>query len=285
MALQAMWSRCHQIKLTDPLLLMKLFDSLVRSRLLYGCEIWGADLHTYTDTTSPASHYDIEKVHVQFLKQLLQVRKATSGTIVRGETGRLPISYNIWCQIIKYWNRLEEMEESRIVKRAFNHSLHLASLGHLSWAGKIYPVLTAIVGGQINADSSEIKSCLKKQCTQIWKERTMDGGTMSKQYLPFNPNGELQKYLTHRLCPSSRREIAQLRTGSHSLNVERQKWDNTHLKSPVCSLCSAHIEDIEHVLLKCPFYEDIRSRYIVSEDLSRYCVNTWWQLHSTRFRV
>ena len=96
--------------------------------------------------------------------------------------------------------------------------------------------------------------------------------------------------------------IALLCTDSHSLSVEQEKWDNTQLKSPACSVCSAPIKDIEHVLPQTPFlwpYKiEVQHIYIVygihidsiyiygiRGSHSTYCVNTWWQLHLSSFHV
>ena len=58
--------------------LLSLFDTYVASILNYGCEVWG-------------SHYanDVEKVHLEYKKSILSVRKNTNTASVYFETGRL----------------------------------------------------------------------------------------------------------------------------------------------------------------------------------------------------
>ena len=64
---------------------LKLFDSLIVPILLYGCEVWGPyedfDLLKWDKT-------DIEKVHTQFLKQLLGVNVSTTNIMITAEIGK-----------------------------------------------------------------------------------------------------------------------------------------------------------------------------------------------------
>ena len=59
---------------------VRLFDFMVLPILCYGPEVWG--FHKAVD---------IERVHTQFLKQLLSVRQLTSNVYMYGETGRFPL--------------------------------------------------------------------------------------------------------------------------------------------------------------------------------------------------
>ena len=57
-----------------------MFDTMVASILLYGCEIWG---FKNIDT--------IESLLLQFNKIILGVKKSTPNCILYGELGRFPI--------------------------------------------------------------------------------------------------------------------------------------------------------------------------------------------------
>ena len=60
---------------------IKLFDNTVLPILTYGCEIWG-----FGDISC------IEKVHTDFLKRILHVKKSTPHVMIYGELGRNPLS-------------------------------------------------------------------------------------------------------------------------------------------------------------------------------------------------
>ena len=55
----------------------KLFDTLILPILTYGCEIWG-----YENTKQ------LEKLHLQFCRNILGVRTTTPNVMTQGELGR-----------------------------------------------------------------------------------------------------------------------------------------------------------------------------------------------------
>ena len=57
------------------------FDKLLSPLLLYGSEIWG--IYNYKQ---------VDKLHIQFCKMVLGVRKQTMNYTVLGELGRLQLS-------------------------------------------------------------------------------------------------------------------------------------------------------------------------------------------------
>ena len=59
---------------------LKLFDTYVTPVLLYGSEIWGL-----------CNAQDIEKVHTEFLRQIVGVRRGVSNSMLYYETGRWPL--------------------------------------------------------------------------------------------------------------------------------------------------------------------------------------------------
>ena len=72
-----------------------LFNKTVKPVLLYGCEVWGF------------GNLDIiERVHLKFLKYILNVRVSTPNCIIYGETGTMPISIDIHIRHLTYWAKL-----------------------------------------------------------------------------------------------------------------------------------------------------------------------------------
>ena len=67
----------------------KLFDSMVKPRLLYGGDIWG---YEYAD--------EIEKVQIRFCKDFLGVGPSTNDSMVLGECGRLPLCVDYFLKCI-----------------------------------------------------------------------------------------------------------------------------------------------------------------------------------------
>ena len=72
-----------------------LFDKMIKPILLYGCEVWG-----YGDIRI------IERVHLKFLKQILNLKKSTPSFMVYGEVGAFPPSLEIKSRVVNYWAKL-----------------------------------------------------------------------------------------------------------------------------------------------------------------------------------
>ena len=87
---------------------LQLFDAFVGSILHYSSEVWGY-----------GTFNDIEKVHLNFCKRILNVKGSTSTLGVYGELGRYPLSINRYGRIIKYWCKLLRSNNS-IIKAVYN---------------------------------------------------------------------------------------------------------------------------------------------------------------------
>ena len=57
-----------------------IFDCLIKPVLTYGCAVWGS-----------GNIAEIEKCHLQFMKQTLKVKMTTNSCVVYAETGRFPL--------------------------------------------------------------------------------------------------------------------------------------------------------------------------------------------------
>ena len=75
--------------------IMRLFDILIRPILTFDCEIWGV------------GNYDvIEKVYLNFVKKLLDIKPNTNTAMLYAELGNFPFSIYIWTTLIKYWLKI-----------------------------------------------------------------------------------------------------------------------------------------------------------------------------------
>jgi hypothetical protein len=175
--------RAKEIGLQSPRLLCRLFDTLIRPSLTYGSEIWGVELGLLDHDKAGSVAHSVEKVHLQYKKRILGVKRSTTSTHVRGEFGRHPVVMNIWILIIKYFFRLREMDGDRLLCIAFKQSKYLASRGMHSWFHY------ADLGLKIIAEDYECKntSFLGDQIRDIhlkkWVSEVQGGGTKRETYL------------------------------------------------------------------------------------------------------
>ena len=80
--------------------------------------IQSAGRHTFT-TYCDEPGADMEKIQRYFCKRSLNVNKSASNSVVMGELGRYPLTYNIWITVIKYWVRLSNGTENSLLNAAY----------------------------------------------------------------------------------------------------------------------------------------------------------------------
>ena len=80
----------------------KLFDTMIMPILFCGSEVWRAYEYNPTKTSDEWGKRTIEAVQTQFIKHLIGVNKSTTNIMVRGETGRYPLSLFIKLRTVKF---------------------------------------------------------------------------------------------------------------------------------------------------------------------------------------
>ena len=94
---------------------LKLFDSLVRPILCYGCGVWGStamNLHKLKPNSTLEDKYDtlkFDKFQLRFLKQLLGDNKFSTNVAVLREFVSFPVTIFVLIQPIKFWLHLLEL--------------------------------------------------------------------------------------------------------------------------------------------------------------------------------
>ena len=74
---------------------LKLFDTLILPILTYGCEVW-----EYENVQV------LEKIRLQFCRNILKIRTSTPSFMSYGEIDRVPIDVVINVRMISFWNKL-----------------------------------------------------------------------------------------------------------------------------------------------------------------------------------
>ena len=94
---------------------LDLFDKVVVPVLLYGSEVWG---YENIDV--------IERIHLKFLKHVVNLKTSTPSHMVYGETGRFPLQYiSVYCRMISYWAKLLSGLENKTVHVLYQYLFNL----------------------------------------------------------------------------------------------------------------------------------------------------------------
>ena len=94
---------------------LSLFDSLVKSVLCYGCEIWGF---------CEAKNHEI--FYLQFLKNTLNVRKTTPNCFIYKECNSIPLYLTRLLRMVKFWLKIISLNNMSPAKLLYNTALEMS---------------------------------------------------------------------------------------------------------------------------------------------------------------
>ena len=130
-AMFALLSSINRTKNTSLKLLLNLFDKMVVPIILYNSEIWGAYLFRNKQILCENNEFlfDLETIsedlHIKFMKVVLGVHSKACNLAVRSELGRLPLHVKIFSAVLKYWARLDELNDNPIMMNALESNMEL----------------------------------------------------------------------------------------------------------------------------------------------------------------
>ncbi len=65
--------------------------------------------------------------------------------LLRGEMGWHSIRLTRWLNMLKYWNRLINLDDNRLTKKIFNWDFSLASnFNYINWLSEVRAILSSI---------------------------------------------------------------------------------------------------------------------------------------------
>ena len=92
---------------------LKLFDKLISPILTYRSEVWGF-----------CQASQVERTHMLFCKQLLDVKTSTQNDFIYGELGRTNYYTRSLFSMIKYWFKVISTKDRKYVKQIYNIMLN-----------------------------------------------------------------------------------------------------------------------------------------------------------------
>ena len=235
---------------------------MVTPILNYGSEIW-----VFIQGNA------IERVHLQFCKRLLGVKKTTQNDFIYGELGRTNFLTKRYQLIIRYWFKILSADERKYVKliyRLMQNDIE-AKPNTVNWASLLRDLLSTLGfhevwihqgAGIYNNFIAAIKQRLIDTFIQNWTARLEEStrANFCRTFAAF----KLQSYLDNVNVSKFRYASSRLRLSSHRLEVESGRWvkpNPTPLNERKCLNCKV-LEDEYHFVLECPLYEALRKKYI-----------------------
>jgi len=249
----------------------------------YASEVWAPDL--FSDYKKCLSN-QMEKLHIGFLRGIFNIRKSTSLWMILREFGRLPIFFYWWSQVLKFMKRAHKLDESSLVRQAFLQEIVLWKGGKKCWLQGVMEFLRGVFDDSpdmpqrvddrlkwvLELPIMSVKKHLVKRWKNIWEDIAQHKVQASKSLLYHTAMTSVDTKTKHGwFAPASHMRVAmhsdihtnlvRFRLGNHNLLSEQRRWLKLCSSSVFsnCRLCSLQrVEDEEHVLLCCPYYERIR---------------------------
>lgn len=252
----------YKFTFLSPKHILELFNKLIMPILSYGCEVWGF---------IPGNA--IERVHIQFCKRLLGVKKTTQNDFVYGELGRTNCRTKRYLSIVKYWFKILSCHDNKYIKLVYNlmvkdmdlvpNKVNWASLvRHLLMSLGFYEVWLEQGVGNYNVFISLLKQRLTDTFIQKWQER-LENSTRANFYKRI-AIFQFQPYLYKVNVQKFSQAFSRLRMSSHRLEIESGRWvkpNSIPMEERICTFCHV-LEDEYHFVIECPVYIDLRKQYI-----------------------
>ncbi len=85
--------------------------------------------------------YEMEKVHLEYLKYILHVKPSSCTPAVYAECGRFPLVIKHKIQALKYWKRLLQSDNTTAIRNAYNSLYESFTYGQVNWCTYIKNIL------------------------------------------------------------------------------------------------------------------------------------------------
>lgn len=240
---------------------LSLFDTYVGSVLSYASEVW--EFHKGDA---------IEKIHLEYLKIMLKVRKNTSSLMVYNELGRLPLCIQRKIRIVKFWFKLLESENC-IMKSIYQDMFERAEkypCVKYNWLLNVKHLLFSLGFGEVWYSQNVTN---KRLFLDIFKQRLQDCFQQDcNAFFSTSSKCVLYRYLTNKLCLQSYllkpiavkyiQLITRYRLSAHSLMIEKGRFTQLPKEQRLCIFCHLDVEDEYHFIFKCSMYHEYRKLYI-----------------------
>ena len=273
----------------------KLFDTLIKPILTYGCQIWLPVSPVIKSLTNPQTRngdyskliglfarQPYERLHLRHLKYMLGTNRRSSNAAAWGETGKFPLIISSIRLCVNYFKRIVSLPESSLTKAALTEQIHL----NLPWFENIKkiidcfddvnpkdynrysnPTLNALLLADL-CSSSAITKSLQDRFIQAWNV-SLSNSSKLDFYRSIKSSFTWEHYLDNISNFNERRSVARLRCSAHKLNIETGRYTNIKRSDRLCGFCLttnniATIENENHILSDCPNGDEIRLSYLSS---------------------
>ena len=213
---------------------------------------------------------EVEKLHNYFCKRTLNVSKYASTNAVSAELGRMLITHKAWGLVKKYWLRLENGTRNKLLNEAYA----TAKRNYIDWIQSVQCMLCRNGFRDVWLNPSQYDyRCFHR----VFVERLDDqyrqtmasfftSSTRFKTLALFKDGMNMSSYITSIHNPNICIIYTRLRIDMNCLSTCKTR--KRMLNGTLCNLCKSCDETVDHFLLNCKHFDDIRRPFI--NDVRKY---------------
>ena len=243
-----------------------LFNYMIKPILLYCSDFWGC-------LKAPKNN-PIENLHLSFCKQLLGVRKQTSTDGILQELGLFPLQIQATKMAMKNWERIHDQNANPIIVASHIDALQNSlpweiSIRETLAKNGMFDLYLAKMDNLSDNNVSIANKLIKRQVDQFNQisVKTIEESSKLRILSSLKRNPGKEAYLNEIKNPNHRRAMTRFRLSSHTLEIERGRYNQTPPEKRFCTYCKDIIgrdivENEEHFILHCPLYEELRKNLL-----------------------
>ena len=214
---------------------IRIWEGIVRPITEYGAEIWPSQKDNTWDKA--------EGLQKEMGRRILRLAKQTSEVVIRGELGWWTLRGRRILLRLKYWWKLVNMTEDRLVRRMYLHSRKINNeTKHQNWCSHTEALLKEI--GLTNVWESEnlgskgvwetrVRDHIQKAQEKQWLAAAKKSKKL-KVYRKVKSSLVREEYLMHKNV-NGRTALARIRSGEHCLAINTGRWSGEERSNRVCN--------------------------------------------------
>jgi len=248
-ALGKIISKIHMLKDLGMKSYEKLYESCVVPILDYCSGVWGY-----------RKYQSCDNVQNRAIRYFLGVHRFAPLLAINGDVGWLPSIYRRWLNIIRFWNRLNTLDNQRLTKLVFDKDYEKC---RNNWCHELKDILSRLGLSDYYDNRAVINMALAESkmvdlYSKVWKESVCNVSKL-RTYVQFKDNFKTEQYVNLNLQKNERSLLAQFRCGILPLRVETGRYIGEQVEDRLCRFCDLNtVEDETHFLINCPFYNEFR---------------------------
>ncbi len=196
-----------------------------------------------------------QRIQQHALRFYLGFHPKTPLLALEGDTGWIHPNVRRHTEMLMFWNRVLNMDESRLTRKMFEYDYKMCKKNWCNDMKKLFNILgkMSIVEGKTLCNVRELQICNHNIWKDKWKHN-VPNKPKPRTYISF-----IEQYYTDDYVKLCIPILAQIRFGILPLHIETGRVRGTALEERTCQICNSQsIEDEFHFILFCNQYNEMR---------------------------